>query len=30
MRDLLADAKLSGYGKEEMRRLVVAELERRM
>lgn len=30
VRDLLADAKLSGYGKEEMRLLVVAELERRM
>jgi GntR family transcriptional regulator len=30
VRDLLADAKLSGYGKEEMRRLVVGELERRM
>jgi len=30
VRDLLADAKLSGYRKEEMRQLVVAELERRM
>ena len=30
VRALLADAKLSGYGKEEMRRLVVAELEKRM
>lgn len=30
MRDLLADAKLSGYRKEEMRRLVVGELDRRM
>jgi DNA-binding transcriptional regulator YhcF (GntR family) len=30
VRDLLADARLSGYGKEEMHRLVVAELERRM
>ncbi|MHC4731043.1 MAG: GntR family transcriptional regulator [Planctomycetota bacterium] len=30
VRDLLADAKLAGYRKEEMRRLVVAEVERRM
>lgn len=30
VRDLLADAKLSGYRKEEMRQLVVTELERRM
>ncbi len=30
LRDLLADAKLSGYRKDEMRRLVVGELERRL
>ena len=29
-RDLLADAKLAGYGRGETRRLLVAELERRM
>ncbi len=30
VRDLLADAKLAGYGREQVRKLMVAELERRM
>ena len=30
VRDLLADAKLSGYAADEMRRLLVAEVARRM
>jgi len=30
VRDLLADATLAGYGRHEVRRLMVSELERRM
>ncbi len=30
LRDLLADARLSGYGREEITRLLVAETDRRM
>ena len=30
VRDLIADARLAGYGKEELRRLLLAELDRRV